>query len=77
MSCIFGQLLPEKYRKVLAMKSRVLRKNRVVVLFTREAIEKLAQFQNATENEKNVDKIENTAAKEQEIFTFSDGEKWV
>ena len=77
MSCIFEQLLPEKYRKVLAMESRVLRKNRRVVLFTREAIEKLAQFQNATENEKNGEKIENTAAKEQEIFTFSDGEKWV
>ena len=60
------------------MESRILRKNRgVVVLFTREAIEKLAQFQNATENEKNGEKIENTAAKEQEIFTFSDGEKWV
>ena len=59
------------------MESRVLRKNRGVVLFTREAIEKLAQFQNATENEKNGEKIENTAAKEQEIFTFSDGEKWV
>ena len=42
-------------------------------MFTREAIEKLAQFQNATENEKNGEKIENTAAKEQEIFTFSDG----
>ena len=77
MSCIFGQLLPEKYRIVLAMESRILRKNRGVVLFTREAIEKLAQFQNATENEKNGEKIENTAAKEQEIFTFSDGEKWV
>ena len=77
MSCIFGQLLPEKYRKVLAMESRILRKNRWIVLFTREAIEKLAQFQNATENEKNGEKIENTAAKEQEIFTFSDGEKWV
>ena len=78
MSCIFGQLLPEKYRKVLAMESRILRKNRGrVVLFTREAIEKLAQFQNATENEKNGEKIENTAAKEQEIFTFSDGEKLV
>ena len=77
MSCIFGQLLPEKYRKVLAIDSRILKKNRVVVLFTREAIEKLAQFQNATENEKNGEKIENTAAKEQEIFTFSDGEKWV
>ena len=59
------------------MESRILRKNRVVVLFTREAIEKLAQFQNTTENEKNGKKIENTAAKEQEIFTFSDGEKWV
>ena len=59
------------------MESRILRKNRGVVLFTREAIEKLAQFQNATENEKNGEKIENTAAKEQEIFTFSDGEKWV
>ena len=57
MSCIFGQLLPKKYRKVLAMESRILRKNSVVVLFTREAIEKLAQFQNATENEKNGDKI--------------------
>jgi len=34
------------------MGSRILRKNREVVLFTREAIEKLAQFQNATENEK-------------------------
>lgn len=77
MSCNFEQLLPEKYRKVLAMESRILRKNRGVVLFTREAIEKLAQFQNATENEKNGEKIENTAAKEQEIFTFSDGEKWV
>ena len=59
------------------MESRILGKNREIILFTREAIEKLAQFQNATENEKNVDKIENTAAKEQEIFTFSDGEKWV
>ena len=59
------------------MESRILRKNRWIVLFTREAIEKLAQFQNATENEKNGEKIENTAAKEQEIFTFSDGEKWV
>ena len=77
MSCIIGQLLPEKYRKVLAMESRILRKNRGVVLLTRKAIEKLAQFQNATENEKNGEKIENTAAKEQEIFTFSDGEKWV
>ena len=77
MSCIFGQLLPEKYRKVLAMESRILRKNRGVVLLTLEVIEKLAQFQNATENEKNGEKIENTAAKEQEIFTFSDGEKWV
>ena len=28
VSCIFGQLLPEKYRKVLAMESRILRKNR-------------------------------------------------
>ena len=45
------------------MDSRILRKNRVIVLFTREAIEKLAQFQNATENEKNGEKIENTAAK--------------
>ena len=77
MFCIFRKLLPEKYRKVLAMESRILRKNRGVVLFTREAIEKLAQLQNATENEKNGEKIENTAAKEQEIFTFSDGEKWV
>ena len=59
------------------MENRILRKNRGVVLFTREAIEKLAQFQNATENEKNGEKIENTSAKEQEIFTFSDGEKWV
>ena len=59
------------------MEIRILRKNRRVVLFTCEAIEKLAQFQNATENEKNGEKIENTAAKEQEIFTFSDGEKWV
>ena len=49
----------------------------MIVLFTREAIEKLAQFQNATENEKNGEKIENTATKEQEIFTFSDGEKCV
>ena len=78
MSCIVGQLLPGKYRKVLAMESRILRKNKGrVVLLTRKAIEKLAQFQNATENEKNGEKIENTAAKEQEIFTFSDGEKWV
>ena len=77
MSCIFEQLLPEKYRKVLAMESRVLRKNRGLVLFTRKAIEKLAQFQNTTENEKNGEKIENTAAKEQEFFTFSDGEKRV
>ena len=76
MSCIFEQFLPGKYRKVLAMESRILRKNRGVVLLTRKAIEKLAQFQNATENEKNGEKIENTAAKEQEIFTFSDGEKW-
>ena len=53
MSCIFGQLLPEKYIKVLAMESRILRKNSVVVLFTREAIEKLAQFHNTTGNEKN------------------------
>ena len=59
------------------MESRILRKNMGVVLFTREAIEKLAKFQNATENEKNGEKIENTAAKEQEIFTFSDGEKWL
>ena len=59
------------------MESRILGKNREIILFTREAIEKLAQFQNATENEKNGEKIENTAAKEQEIFTFSDGEKWV
>ena len=59
------------------MESRILRKNRGIVLFTREAIEKLAQFQNATENEKNGEKIENTAAKEKGIFTFSDGEKWV
>ena len=59
------------------MESRILRKNRGVVLFTREAIEKLTQFQNATENEKNGEKIENAAAKEQKIFTFSDGEKWV
>ena len=58
------------------MESRILRKNRRVVLFTREVIEKLAQFQTATENEKNGEKIENTAAKEQEIFTFSDGGKW-
>ena len=63
MSCIFGHLLPGKYRKVLAMESRILRKNKGVVLFTREAIEKLTQFQNATENEKNGEKIENTAAK--------------
>ena len=41
-------------------------------MFTREAIEKLAQFQNATENEKNGEKIENAAAKE--IFTFSNYE---
>ena len=54
-----------------------MRKYRGIVLFTREAIEKLSQFQNTTENEKNGKKIENTAAKEQEIFTFSDGEKWV
>ena len=47
-----------------------------VVLFTRASIEKLAQFQNTTKNEKNVEKIEIAAAKEQEIFTFSDGEKW-
>ena len=46
-------------------------------MFTREAIEKLAQFQNTTENGGNGKKIENTVAKEQEIFTFSDGEKWV
>ena len=59
------------------MESIILRKNRVIVLFTRESIEKLPQFQNATENEKNGEKIENTAAKEQEIFTFSDGGKWV
>ena len=59
------------------MESRILRKNRGIVLFTREAIEKLSQFQNTTENEKNGKKIENTAAKEQEIFTFSVGEKWV
>ena len=77
MSCILEQLLPGKYRKVLAMESRILRNNRWIVLFIREAIEKLAQFQNATENEKNGEKIENTAAKEQEIYTFSDGEKWV
>ncbi len=64
MSCVFGQLLPGKYRKVLAIESRILRKNRgVVVLFTREAIEKLDQFQNATANEKNGEKIENAAAK--------------
>ena len=77
MSCIFGELLPGKYRKVLAMGSRILRKNKGVVLFTRQAIEKMVQFPNTTENEKNGEKIENTAAKEQEIFTFSDGEKWV
>ena len=77
MSCIYGQLLPEKYRKVLAMESRIFRKYSGVVLFAREAIEKLAQFHNATGNEKNGKKIENTAAKEQEIFTFSDGEKCV
>ena len=59
------------------MESKILRKNRGVVLFTCEAIEKLAQFQNTTENGKNGEKIENTAAKEQEIFTFYDGEKWV
>ena len=59
------------------MESIILRKNRVIVLFTRESIEKLAQFQNATENVINGEKIENTAAKEQEIFTFSDGEKWL
>ena len=63
MFCIFRKLLPEKYRKVLAMESRILRKNRGVVLLTRKAIEKLAQFQNATENEKNGEKIEYTAAK--------------
>lgn len=56
------------------MESRILRKNRWIVLFTREAIEKLAQFQNATENEKNEEKIENAAAKGQEIFTFSNYE---
>jgi len=44
VSCIYGQLLTEKYRKVLAMESRILRKTSVVVLFTREAIEKLPQF---------------------------------
>ena len=54
------------------MKRRLLRKTGTV-LFKREAIEILAQFQNATENEKNGEKIENAAAKEQEIFTFSDG----
>ena len=71
MSCIFGQLLPEKYRKVLAMESRILRKNRgEVVLFTREAIEKLAQFQNATENEKNGEKIENAAVKRSRNLHF-------
>ena len=59
------------------MENRILKKNRGLVLFTRETIEKLAQFQNATENEKNGEKIENTTAKEQEIFTFYDGEKWV
>ena len=60
------------------MESKILRKNRGgSFVYTCEAIEKLAQFQNATENEKNGEKIENTAAKEQEIFTFSDGEKWV
>ena len=42
-------------------------------MYTRKAIEKLPQFQNATENEKNGDKIENSVAKEQEIFTLSDG----
>ena len=46
-------------------------------MFTREAIEKLVHFQNATENEKNGEEIENSATKEQEILTFSDGEKWV
>ena len=61
MSCIFGQLLPEKYRKVLAMESRILRKNRGIFLFTREAIEKIAQFQKATENEKNGESIGNPA----------------
>ena len=64
MSCVFGQLLPGKYRIVLAVESRILRKNRGLFLFTREAIEELPQFQNATENEKNGEKIENTAAKE-------------
>ena len=43
-------------------------------MFTHEAIEKLIQFQNATENEKNEEKIENAAAKGQEIFTFSNYE---
>ena len=70
MSCIFVQLLPEKYRKVLAMESRILRKNRRVVLFIREAIEKLAQFQNATENEKNGEKIENTQQKNKKSSLF-------
>ena len=59
------------------MESIILRKNSVIDLFTREVIEKLGQYQNATENEKNGEKIENAAANEQEIFTFSDGEKWV
>ena len=59
------------------MESRILRKNKGVVLFTRKAIEKMVQFPNTTENEKNGGKVENTAAKKQDIFTFSDGEKWV
>ena len=39
-------------------------------MFTREAIEKLDQFQNATENEKNGEKIENTAANNKKSSLF-------
>ena len=37
----------------------------MLVLFTREAIEKLTQFQNVTENEKNREKIKKNAKNEE------------
>ena len=39
-------------------------------MFTREAIEKLVQFQNETENEKNEEKIENVVAKDKKSTLF-------
>ena len=59
---------------IWAMESRILRKYKGIVFFTRKASKKLVQFHDTTENEKNGKKIENTEAKGQEIFTFSDGE---